>query len=74
MILSRYNIQLGILVIPALRRLRQEDHELQKSLGYITRPCLEKANKQKYCTDLYLPFFIVRSGLVQVYKYHKNVF
>jgi hypothetical protein len=29
-------------VIPALRKLRQEDHKFKVSLGYIERPCLEK--------------------------------
>jgi hypothetical protein len=29
-------------VIPALRRLTQEDHEFEVSLGYITTPCLKK--------------------------------
>jgi hypothetical protein len=28
-------------VIPALKRLRHEDHELQVSLGYVTRPHLK---------------------------------
>jgi hypothetical protein len=29
-------------VIPALRKLWQEDHDLQVSLSYIPRPCLKK--------------------------------
>jgi hypothetical protein len=35
-------------VTPALRRLRQKDHEFEVSLGYIARSCLEKqTNKNK---------------------------
>jgi hypothetical protein len=30
-------------VIPAPRRLKQEDHEFQASLGYIVRTYLKKA-------------------------------
>jgi hypothetical protein len=29
-------------VIPALRRLRQEDHEFESRLGNIERPCLKE--------------------------------
>jgi hypothetical protein len=32
-------------VIPALERLRQEDHEFKTSLVYV-RPCLEKKKRQ----------------------------
>jgi hypothetical protein len=31
---------------PALRRLRQEDHELKAILGYTVRSCLKQRNKQ----------------------------
>jgi hypothetical protein len=33
------------LVIPPLRRQRQEDCELKVNLGYIMRPCLKKKKK-----------------------------
>jgi hypothetical protein len=34
-------------VIPALRRLRLEDCEVQSSLGYIVKPCLKTPKKTK---------------------------
>jgi hypothetical protein len=33
-------------VIPALQRLRQEDHEFEVSLSYIERLCLKKKKKK----------------------------
>jgi hypothetical protein len=37
------------LVIPALRRLRQENCEFKSSLGYIARPCLKKPKTRVFC-------------------------
>jgi hypothetical protein len=34
-------------IIPAVRRLRQEDLEFKASLGYTAKPCLKKENKKK---------------------------
>jgi hypothetical protein len=34
-------------VIPASRRLRQEDHEFKASLSYIATHCHEKKKKKK---------------------------
>jgi hypothetical protein len=34
------------LCIPSLRRVKQENHELKASLGYIVRPCLKKKKNQ----------------------------
>jgi hypothetical protein len=34
-------------IIPALGRLRQEDHEFKASLGCLVRPCLKKSNQKK---------------------------
>jgi hypothetical protein len=35
-------------IIPALRRLGQEDSDFQVSLDYLARPCLKKQRKKKY--------------------------
>jgi hypothetical protein len=34
-------------IIPALRRLRQENHEFKFSLGYKARPCLKQNKNQR---------------------------
>jgi hypothetical protein len=38
-------IQWHIPIIPALRRLMQEDSKFKANLGYIVRSCLKKKNK-----------------------------
>jgi hypothetical protein len=52
-------------VVPALRRLRQENCEFQASLDYIVKPCLKKnktnktkkkGKKGKCFSDSYLSF------------------
>jgi hypothetical protein len=35
-------------VIPALMRLRKEDHNFQANLGFTARPCLKKKKDKKY--------------------------
>jgi hypothetical protein len=48
-----------MLVIPVVRRLRQEDHELEASLSlHMMRPCLKKESDHncKHGADHYPPF------------------
>jgi hypothetical protein len=37
----------SMLIIPALRRLRQEDLKFEDCLGHIGRPCLKKKKERK---------------------------
>jgi hypothetical protein len=37
-------------VIPALGRLKQEDHEFKANLVYIARPCLKRTRKETTIT------------------------
>jgi hypothetical protein len=36
-----------VTIIPALRRLKQDDPHFKASLGYIGRPCLKKKKEAK---------------------------
>jgi hypothetical protein len=40
-----------MLVIPALRRLRQEDLNFEASLGYVVKFCLKKTQKPNQTTS-----------------------
>jgi hypothetical protein len=58
-------------VIPALRRLRKEDHEFQASLLYLVRSCLKnkrKENKQKIVS---IKSFNFSSSISSVYEHRE---
>jgi hypothetical protein len=38
--------------IPSLRRLRQENHELKISLGYLVSLCFKKKKKVIFCMEV----------------------
>jgi hypothetical protein len=48
-------------VIPGVRRLRQENHQFEASMGYIVKPCLKtttkntnKSSPQQFCNQVRL--------------------
>jgi hypothetical protein len=40
-------------VIPALGRLKQENHDYEATLGYIARPCLNNDNKYFFKPEIF---------------------
>jgi hypothetical protein len=48
-------------VIPALRSLKQEDHEFKVSLGYIVRPYSRKKQKKEKKNIMRTILFLERS-------------
>jgi hypothetical protein len=43
-----------MLVISALGRLKQEDHEFEASVGYVVKPCLKQEQQKKDFSSLIL--------------------
>jgi hypothetical protein len=48
-------------VTPSLRRLREEDHEAQSSLGYIVGCCIKKKKKKSVFYDSEMALWPPRS-------------
>jgi hypothetical protein len=44
-----------MLVIPALKMLRQEDLDFKATLDYLVRPCLKKQNKKLVIIIVWFP-------------------
>jgi hypothetical protein len=62
---TKYILQLGMVVmhiIPVLRRLRQEDHEFEASLGHIVRPCPQKTKKRYTLKAMLLVTYFLQLG------------
>lgn len=51
-----------ILVIPALKRLKQEDHKFKATLGYTARPCLRQTTLER---DRWAPAAEIPASLTQ---------
>lgn len=66
--ISTYSqVQLHTLVIPAVRKFKQEDHcETETSQGYLVRPYLKQMNEQRPKKNVYISnslHYVIHNGL-----------